>query len=278
MEDLSYRVVPRFIDLNGIMRGIRHSYSESDTLIKYSKREHSPVSSAPAESLQLGTSRLYKDYENDSGLIGDDTEGTYWEPLNRKSSGGREMEALKKELTKAPSDWAYSKIDITWRYKGGFWLYCASIAPKLIRERIRQMERTDPDYNFMTGISKPASFAEQLGYDVGRQIEWSKDLKCDSLGKHLEFSTLGRLTGEEYGYFINVYHGPIIYLEKTRAHEFINYASERVGTRVVLFVKDKKYEVQQEYRFVVRIPFHSPSKDRFLLNVSEELKKFMSPV
>ena len=51
-----------------------------------------------------------------------------------------------------------------------------------------------------------------------------------------------------------------------------------IGNQVVLFVKDKEYEVQQEYRFVVSVNFHSPSEKAIWLKVSEDLKRFMSPL
>ena len=55
MKEQSYIIVERFVDLNDVMRGVGHSYSESDTLIKYSKKEHSPVSSVPSGLIRLGT-------------------------------------------------------------------------------------------------------------------------------------------------------------------------------------------------------------------------------
>ena len=54
-QELRYRVDVRFVDLNGIMPGIRHSYSESEEVIKYSKKKHSPISSKPSDLIQLGT-------------------------------------------------------------------------------------------------------------------------------------------------------------------------------------------------------------------------------
>ena len=66
----------------------------------------------------------------------------------------------------------------------------------------------------------------------------------------------------------------------SKVHNYLDITgcpSEEEAT-IALFLKDPKYEVQQEYRFVVRVPFHSPSKDSFRFNVSEELKKFMSPI
>ena len=81
------------MDLNDIMRGVCHSYSESDTLIKYSKKEHSPVSSVPSDSIRLGAYNSYGDYINDPGLVGDASEGKYTEAHDWTKRGDRWTEA-----------------------------------------------------------------------------------------------------------------------------------------------------------------------------------------
>lgn len=291
MENSSYIVVPRYVDLNGIMLGIRHSYSESDTLIKYSEEQYSPVSSKPSDSLQLGAPSLYKSCEETSGLVADSTEGTYREDIDWTKRGSERMEYWKKGATKSmPAMRGNVKGYLRWKLQTGFWLYCISIDPRLNRKRIEQMKRTCPKYNYMTKIDKPSAFAEQLGYDFGTQIEPDNDLKCDYSARyrHMISSAVSRQSGQMSDYFIYVDHGPVIYLAKERTQEFINYAKEKSQgstsyvseeeTIIALFVKDKKYEVQQEYRFVVTVPFHSPNSEKFLLKVSEDLKNFMSPV
>ena len=305
MKEHSYIVVEQFVDLNGIMQGVRHSYSESDTLIKYSKKEHSPVSPIPSGSIRLGAYNSYGDYINDTGLVGDDSEGKYTEIHNWTKPGGRWTEERKKFLigdSPVLQDINLKniklKVSITWALHGGSWLYCTSIDPKLNGQKIIQMKRTDQNYNFMTKIDEPTTFAQQLGHDFGKQIESNRDLECDSPGWHLIRSASGRQSGTgDYSIFVS--HGPVIYLSKEEIPEFINRASEKIGDRVtvfvkgergevqegfkmgnqvVLFVKDKKYEVQQEYRFVVSISFHSPVEKEIFLKVSDDLKKFMSPL
>ena len=190
------------------------------------------------------------------------------------------------------------KISITWETVSGSWLYCTSIDPKVNGQRIIQMKRTDPEYNFMTKIDEPTTFAQQLGYDFGRQIEINRDLECDERGWHLLASAAAKIS-EIGGYSIFVRHGPVIYLEAERSAEFISHASKKksnrvtvliedkkgevqedleIGNQVALFVKDKRYEVQQEYRFVVSVNFHSPKEKAIFLKVSEDLKRFMSPL
>ena len=277
-QDLSYRVDVRFVDLNGIMPGVRHSYSESDGLIKYSKKEHSPISSKPSDLIQLGTPNLYKDYEKDSGLVGDDLEGKYKEHLNWWKQGSEKMEVIKKSISGSSfSVRNQLELDVTWESRDDFWLYCTSIDPKLSYQRKGQMEKTDPEYDFMTKIENPAAFAEQLGHDFGKQIESGKDLKCNIPGLYICFSELSRGHNRGSGPFIVVDHGPVIYLDRKK-QEFINYASERTDLPVISFVKDLKYELQQEYRFVIKVAGHSPKKDNFCLKVSEDIRKLMLPV
>lgn len=304
MKEQSYTVVECFVDLNDIMRGIRHSYSESDTLIKYSKKKHSPVSSIPSDSIRLGADSSYGDYIKNPGLVGDDSEGMYTETHDWTKLGSKWARARRKSLIgHSPvlrdinlKDIKF-KMSITQKLVSGSWLYCTSIDPKVKGERIIQMKRTHPEYNFMTKIDEPTAFAQQLADDFARQIESNRDLKCDYQGWHLLTSALARESGIG-GYSIFVHHGPVIYLEAEKAAEFISRASKKMGkrvllikgekcevpqeyemgNRVVLFIKDKEYEVQQEYRFVVSVNFHSPTKKAIYLKVSEGLKGFMLPL
>ncbi|MDE0638367.1 MAG: hypothetical protein OXI43_21200 [Candidatus Poribacteria bacterium] len=89
MKEQSYIVVERFVDLNDVMRGVGHSYSESDTLIKYSKKVDSPVSPVPSDFIRLGAAGSYGDYIKDPGLVGDDTEGEYTEIHDWTKRGSR---------------------------------------------------------------------------------------------------------------------------------------------------------------------------------------------
>ena len=278
-QDLLYRVDVRFVDLNGIMFGIRHSYSEADRLIKYSKKKHSPISSEPSDLIQLGTPHLYEVYEKTSGLVRDDSEGKYTENIDWWNRGSERMEVIKKSISGSPfSVRDQLELDVTWKNRDDFWLYCTSVDPKLSYEREEQMEKTDPEYDFMTKIENPAVFAEQLGHDFGQQIESGKDLKCNIPGLYILFSKLSRLYNRGSGPFIVVDHGPVIYLDREKKQEFINYASERTDLPVILFVKDLKYKLQQEYRFVIKVAGHSPKNDKFFLKVSEDIRKLMLPM
>ena len=264
MKEQSYIAVEQFVDLNGIMRGVSHSYYAWNTLIKYSKMEHSPVSPTPADSIRLGAHNSYADY---SGLVGDDSEGKYEQINDWTKRQSKKAEARKKRISEVSSILEYKdfrnikmKMSTTRELDRISWLYCTSIDPGLNRERTEQMKRTDSEYDYMTKIDNPAAFAKQLGNDIGKYVVSNKDLK--------------------YHCLILVNHGPVIYLQEEKKSDFLDDASESIDELVpiVLFVKNKKYEVQQEYRFVVNISLHSPTEKKIFLKVSDDLKKFMSPL
>ncbi len=292
MDNSSYIIESRYVDLNGIMRAFRHSYWKSKTLIKYSEEQYSPVSTTSTGTLQLGAPSLYKSREESgkktSGLVADDSEDEIRETLNWRRQGSKPMEALKKSVTDSIPELRDNLKANIMRKQPGFWLYCTSIDPRLTRKRVEQMKRTCSKYDYMTKIDNPDAFAKQLAHDFGKQIEPNEDLKSDFPDWHMIDSTAKQQLGHTNDYCIFIDHGPVIYLDEEKQSEFINSAvrrgqgitgcsSEEEAT-VALFLKDPKYEVQQEYRFVVRVPFHSPSKDSFRFNVSKELKRFMSPI
>ena len=149
------------------------------------------------------------------------------------------------------------KCNVTWLLPDHYLLFCSSIDPVRNDKRQEQMRLTDTCYDFMTIIESPTSFAKQLGVDVRKQIN--------------TISTI-------------VFHGPVIYLDdEDRVSEFTNRSRERlsgifpVTDHIPLFVKDKKYQIQQEYRFVVSTPLRRHNGDNFKLNVSDDLRKLMYP-
>ena len=281
VDDRSCTVVVCFVDLATVASGFNlHSYSKSDTLIKYSEARFSPVSSEPADHIRLATPSYYQDLEagSNSELIADDREGAYIESLNWRNRGSIGMETMKEKLTGPLFDIRNNlSVKITWA-RDDFWLYCVSIDPIISYKRKKQMEHLSPNYDFMTKIEKPSEFAKQLGRDVGKQIEFDRDLKCDNFGLHI-LASFSRKQNEFLGdSLIAVDHGPVIYLDDDKIERLLNnYSEERSGS-IVPFVKRKKYKEQQEYRFVVSVQFHSPNKDTFNLKVSDAFRNLMAPI
>ena len=189
--DAHNNVWEQYIDLNGVMPGVCHSYTIYDTLIKYSKKNHSPVSSIPSNVLHLGTPNSYG-YLSMTGLVWDDSEGILIEYLNWKEQGSEQMEMLKRACTPIhPAFRGNVKAEFTRQLPDYYVLFCVSIFPLLNHERQMQMLLTNRCYDFMTIIKSPTSFAKQLGVDVRKQINTVP---------------------------IIVYHGPVIYLDEDKQY------------------------------------------------------------
>ena len=279
-NDLSYTVMVCFVDLQTVVPRINYPYSESDTLIKYSKAKYSPVSPEPADHIRLATPSYYEnlEVEENSELIKDDSEGAYTEHLNWKSKGSIGMETIKKGLEESPFNFRNSSVSLKWAHKG-FWMYCTSINTNMNHKRTERMESLSSDYDFITKIEKPSEFAKQLGRDVGKHISIHKNLKCDYPDFHIRKKRIIAKHGVGIGeHLIFVNHGPIIYLDEDKIQEFMNNIPNVEGGSIIPFVKRKKYENQQEYRFVVSVQWHSPTEDILDLQVSDDLRKLMSPI
>ena len=280
-NDLSYTVHVSFVDLATVVSGINlHSYSKSDTLIKYSKPRFSPVSQEPADCIQLATPSYYHEGgpENNSEFIADNLEGRHIERLNWRSRGSRAMETFKQNSSALLPGLRYNlKAEMT-RERNDFWMYCTSIDPNTSYGRNKQVKHLFPDYSFMTGIENPSEFAKQLGRNVAKQIELDEDLKCDNSSLHI-LTSFSRRESEFMGNFlIYVNHGPVIYLDDDKIERLLSNPPGENGGSIVPFVKRKKYKEQQEYRFLVSVQFHSPNKDTFNLKVSDEFRNLMAPI
>ena len=280
ISDLSCTIVVGFVDLTTVVSGINlHSYSKSDTLIKYSEARFSPASPEPADCIRLTTPCYYQKFQagENSELIADDRDSTYIEALNWRNRGSVEIENLKKNLTASLPGLRYNlKATMRWERKD-FWMYCTSIDPGLSYYRSKQMAVLSPSYDFMTKIQKPSEFAKQLGRDVGKQIVLDKDLKCDYLGWHIIASAMRKQSEFLGNHLITVNHGPVIYLDTDKIERLLNKYSEEHSGSIVPFVKRKMYKEQKEYRFLISVQFHSPKQDTFYLKVSDDLKNLMVP-
>ena len=285
-NNLSYTVMVCFVDVQSVMCGVNHSYSESDTLIKYSEAKYSPVSPDPSDHIRLATPSYYEklEVEENSELIRDDLEGAYVEHLNWRKKGSEGMETIKDNLSESPLSLGNSNVnlELTWG-RNDFLMYCTAIVPNANYIRKKQRQSLSSDYDFITKIEKPSEFAKQLGRDVGKHISVYNNLKCDLPGWHIITSATKKALIAEHGvgigeHLIFVNHGPVIYLDEEKIQEFMNTIPNVKGGGIIPFVKRKKYESQQEYRFVVNVQWHSPNEDILDLQVSDDLRNLMSPI
>ena len=91
------------------------------------------------------------------------------------------------------------------------------------------MEHLSPNYDFMTKIESPSEFAKQLGRDVGKQIEFDKDLRCDNYVLHLLASFRSKQNDLLGDAVIAVDHGPVIYLDEDKRQRLLNDYEDAVG-------------------------------------------------
>lgn len=128
MTDPSFGIAIFYLDLNDFIQGVRHLYSQNNTLIKYSKEEHSPISSNPSDTIQLGSMDFYGDNNNSTGLVKDTSEGQIEEIYNKNSRGSWGMEIIKEILAtdfepKYKDAVKLKNLSVMWGYGDNLWLY-----------------------------------------------------------------------------------------------------------------------------------------------------------
>lgn len=252
----SYTVIVRSVKLRNSIYSINLLMpSASGTLIKYSEARFSPVSSIPSDCLRLASPSYYRNLETDlnSKLIRDDLESSYTE---------------KKTLLD------YANLQLEWR-TDNFWMYCASIDPRIDYHRRRQMNDLSMNYNFGTKIDSASRFAEQLGRDIGRQVNAKEDLICNNESLYIiaDFMKFNNCNLGDHIIFVD--HGPVKYTNRIQEH-VLSFPEEHRGS-IIPFIKREIYAKQQEYRFCVSFQYHSPQRECFHFKVSDDLRNLMQP-
>ena len=128
-------------------------------------------------------------------------------------------------------------------YAKEWWVFCTSIQPAT--DDWETWRGTLPeDYDHVSVVGQPARFAHALAHMV-----------ADQLGPQLSegswTSSTGGVETEKTKHKTQwVLHGPVVYTDGVyELLEGITNNEQRVAAQ--MFVKDRKYEAQQEYRFVV---------------------------
>ena len=129
-------------------------------------------------------------------------------------------------------------------YGKEWWIFCTSIEPKGEGNTRRWRASLDTEYNHTSRICRPRTFAQALGAMVTEQLgpQGNETQMKHSFKDQEEFHTDHK--------FQWVIHGPVLYVENT--YETIENISLELGEPYAqMFVKEKKYQNQQEYRFAV---------------------------
>ena len=128
-------------------------------------------------------------------------------------------------------------------YAKEWWVFCTSIQPAT-DDLEAWRETLSEDYDHVSAIGQPARFAHALAHMV-----------ADQLGPQLSEGSMTNSTGgvetEKTKHKTQwVLHGPVVYTDGVYdLLEGITNNEQRIAAQ--MFVKDRKYEAQQEYRFVV---------------------------
>ncbi len=154
------------------------------------------------------------------------------------------------------------------------WVYCTSIPPTNEAERKELIERF-PEYDAMTAIEDPTSFAVRLGIDFAFSVQ--KPI-------HVELSPLERWAYDQSSYsvplwegehpidkIVRVYHGPVVYEDQSGV---LGSGEDVVDASMVpkgWFTKKTEFSGEREYRFAVST-LGKPRDDTFRLPISDEMR------
>ena len=128
-------------------------------------------------------------------------------------------------------------------YAKEWWVFCTSIQPAT-DDWEAWSETLPKDYDHVSVIGQPARFAEALAHMV-----------ADQLGPQLSEGSMTNSTGcvetEKTKHKTQwVLHGPVVYTDSVyELLEGITNNEQRVAAQ--MFVKDREYAAQQEYRFII---------------------------
>ncbi len=158
----------------------------------------------------------------------------------------------------------------TLTYGGGSWIFCAAIQPTT-KDEWEKLHRSLPSsYNDYTTIHQPSKFAQALGLMFMDQIG---PKSIDGTLTHGSKDIDPLITLHD---FQLVFHGPVFYTDDV--YGFLN-AYKHVDLAYVypLFVKDRQYEEQREYRFIM-VGNDDPTNQHIDLRVSGMMRDSLFPV
>ena len=235
-------------------------------VVKFSKQKHAPHR---APELQLGTPRHYRQLEASNPGIGDRYDGT---------------------VTKDASQWAKNtmslgtpaKAEITFSASEANWVFCASHYQYLHELRgLKSHFSREHDYGAATQIVDTEAFAAWLGIDFAMAFDKESIGKLGALdiiryaASHYEtelWDGAGNLDN-----FVHVYHGPVVYADRSgEVHTQADWIDPH-GSPKALFTKKTSFKPQREYRFAVETPLR-PTVHLLRMGISTELRRLTSPL
>ncbi len=151
-------------------------------------------------------------------------------------------------------------------YGNNWWVYSTAIAPTSEQEMEGLRNSLSSTYNHFTRIHRPITFAQSLGSMVAEQLgpqckEGTMTHKLDHVG---EFQTRPKIQW--------IMHGPVWYVDDTyETIALIQSTMKGLEVPAQIFVKNKHYSDQREYRFAV-LTENSETNESIVMSVSPAMR------
>ena len=172
--------------------------------------------------------------------------------------------------------------EITFSASEANWVFCASHY-RYSHEfpGLRNHFSREHDYGAATQILDPEAFAAWLGIDFALTFD------KESLGE-LEAPEIIGYAASRYetdlwdgtgniGTLVHVYHGPVVYADRSGEVRTQADWTDQHGSPKALFTKKTSFKPQREYRFAVSTPLR-PTKHLLRTGLSTELRRLTSPL
>lgn len=236
-------------------------------VVKFSKLKYAPHR---ASRIQLGTPACFRKLEASNPGIGDRYDGTITKDASKWAKN-----------TMSPS--ASIRAKITFSATEANWVFCAS--HYRYSHELRDLKghfSQEHDYDTATSILDPEAFAAWLGIDFALTFD------KESIGKLDAFGIIGYAASRyetefwegagNTDTFVHVYHGPVVYAD--RSGEVRTQADwiDPHGSPKALFTKKTSFEPQREYRFAVSTPLRPTEHLLLRMGISTELRRLTSPL
>ncbi len=230
--------------------------------------------------IHLSKPKVFRNIEK--GLIGDTAEAKQ-SSTNPSGKLNEQNSALRAQSANNKSDLASEPMETPSRHrvddgkitptttesltsdKSG-WIFCTSIEPTNQSDKDKWQESVR-EYDHTSYIRHPREFARVLGSMVAEQCgpQGDNGSMRHTFGNNSTFNTKHK--GQV------IYHGPVVYADGPYDVIFSS-TTETAFTLLPLFIKDRRFQDQREYRFAI-MTSKEPAKDTVDLDVSSAMLEAM---
>ena len=149
------------------------------------------------------------------------------------------------------------------------WIYCTAIEPTSDEEWRDLKVKMDPKYDHESYIYRPRTFALALGSMLAEQFGIrGGEVKVDTRIADIHASSR---RGSQ-----TIFHGPVVY-EQNKFARFTSPRNELEDFLGLIFIKDKCFEAEREYRFVIWSE-DEPTEKHVDLKISLAMREAMLPL